>query len=393
MPNQTERKRFLQLVEKYISGTATNSEKAFLEEYYQQHESRPEWLDGLTNDQKISLSADLKDAIYARISRADSGKEEQTLIVYFRKHKVALTAAAMLVMILGTSFIYLFNRSSVHQQTPFQASTNRFKDDVVPGHDGAILTLADGKSIVLDSVHNGSLAIQGSAEVIKKDGQVVYNKINNPYEVTYNTVHTPNGRQYSLRLADGSKVWLNAASSITFPTSFSGSQRKVSVTGEVYFEVADNSRMPFVVQKDGLNVNVLGTHFNINSYDDENSINVTLLEGAVKVITPKGDNIIKPGQQARVIERGPVSVVNDVDMEEVMAWRNEVFKFKSIEIGSLMRQLARWYDVEVVYNKKVNDRFFIEVPRNTNLSDLLKALELTGRIKFKIEGKKIIVMP
>ena len=393
MLNQNEKNQFLQLVEKYVSGNATEQEKAFLEAYYQHHENKPDWLNELPEIEKDAIDASLRQVIFADISTRKPEPSKMGLVVYFKKYKVALSVAAMLIIVLGAGFFYTANQEKIVTEKQAQVDTNRFKNDVAPGRNGAVLTLADGSSIVLDSAQNGAIAVQGSTQILKKDGQIVYNKIGNNSAPAYNTISTPNGRQYNLLLADGSKVWLNATSSITFPTSFSGSERKVSVTGEVYFEVAHNSKMPFVVQKGDKRVTVLGTHFNINAYDDEQSMNVTLLEGAVKVTSPGIQKTIKPGQQARVSREGEMNVLNDVDTEEVMAWKNELFKFKSTDIGILMRQLARWYDVEIVYNKKVNDRFFVEIPRNTNLSDILKALELTGRVQFGIEGKKIIVMP
>jgi len=393
MLNEKEENQFLQLVEKYVSGDATEQEKAFLEAYYQHHENKPDWLNELNEAEKDALDASLREAIFAEISSQEPEPAKRGMLFYFNKYKVALSIAAMLIIVLGAGFFYSSNESSVVKEKLAQADTNRFKNDVAPGRNGAVLTLADGSSIVLDSAKNGALAIQGSTQIIKKDGQILYNKIGNNSAPAYNTISTPNGRQYNLLLADGSKVWLNATSSITFPTSFIGSERKVSVTGEVYFEVAHNSKMPFVVQKGDMSVTVLGTHFNINAYDDEQSMNVTLLEGAVKVNSHNSQKTIKPGQQARVSSEGAMNVLNDVDTEEVMAWKNELFKFKSTDIGILMRQLSRWYDVEVVYNKNVTDRFFVEIPRNTNLTDILKALELTGRVRFGIDGKKIIVMP
>ena len=392
MSNQTERDNFFHLVERYLSGNATDKEKAFLEEYYQQHENNPGLLEGLTTDEKNEMETSFKESIYAQISTSSFKKQNPGLTVFIGKYKVALSAAAVLIILLGAAFIFTLNQRSA-RPVKVQPINNALKHDVAPGHDGAILTLANGKPIVLDSAHNGSLAIQGSTEVIKKDGQIVYNKINNPSEITYNTVHTPNGRQYSLQLADGTNAWLNAASSITFPTSFSGKERIVSITGEVYFEVAHNTRMPFIVEKGDMKIKVLGTHFNVNSYEDENSNNITLLEGSVEVTNENTARTIKPGQQVRLNRQGSMSVVNNVDIEEVMAWKNEIFKFKGTGVEVLMRQLSRWYDVEVVFNRKVNDRFFVEIPRSSNLSDVLKTLELTGRIRFEIEGKKIIVAP
>ena len=297
MLNEKEKNQFLQLVEKYVSGDATEQEKAFLEDYYQHHENKPDWLNELTEAEKDAVDASLREAIFAEISFQKPEPAKRGMVAYFKKYKVALSVAAMLTIVLGAGFFYSSNDDKVVKEKLAQADTNRFKNDVAPGRNGAVLTLADGSSIVLDSAQNGALAIQGSTQIIKKDGQILYNKIDNNSAPTYNTISTPNGRQYNLLLADGSKVWLNATSSITFPTSFAGSERKVNVTGEVYFEVAHNSKMPFVVQKGNMSVTVLGTHFNINAYDDEQSMNVTLLEGAVKVNSHNSQKTIKPGQQ------------------------------------------------------------------------------------------------
>jgi len=224
MLNQNEKNQFLQLVEKYLSGNATEQERTFLEEYYQHHESQPDWLESLTEDEKEAIESNLTESIFAEISSINPVPEKRGWVVYFRKYRVALAAAAMLIIALGTAVFYNSNYTPIAKEKKAQASVGRFKNDVAPGRDGAILTLADGSSIVLDSAQNGALAIQGSTEIIKKDAQLVYNKIANPSAVTYNTISTPNGRQYNLLLADGSTVWLNATSSITFHTSFSGSE-------------------------------------------------------------------------------------------------------------------------------------------------------------------------
>ena len=302
-------------------------------------------------------------------------------------------AAAAVIFLLASASIWLLqNRTPKSEVAKITTQQKRFKNDVAPGQDGAILTLSNGKTIVLDNAHNGSLAQQGATEVIKMNGQIVYENQGKTSEVVYNTMTTPKGRQYSLVLADGSKVWLNASSSITFPTVFAGKERKVSITGEAYFEVAHNDQKPFIVQQGEMSVQVLGTHFNVNSYEDESSISVTLLEGSVKVTKGNATSLIKSGQQAK-LQKGDIKLVNNVDIDEIMAWKNGLFHFEGTDIGSLMRQLSRWYDLEVVYDKTVNDLFYAEIPRNTKLSDVLKALELTGRVHFSIEGNKVVVMP
>jgi ferric-dicitrate binding protein FerR (iron transport regulator) len=287
---------------------------------------------------------------------------------------------------------------------------------------------------VLDNAANGVVAQEGNAEVVKlKNGQLMYKTADGKLThasttLTYNTLSTPKGGEYKIVLPDGSQVWLNAESSITYPTAFDTKERKVQVTGEAYFEVAklvtvkDGKRVPFLVdiknRKTGGNlgqVQVLGTHFNINAYDDEKLVKTTLLEGKVKIVkrqsVPQGGSnrqpandysaVLKPGEQAVLASNSRFTIddsrliVNDhVDVNAVMAWKNGVFHFENADIQTVMRQLSRWYDVEVVYKRDIekDDPLFFEVKRNTNLSDVLKVLNLAGGAKFSIEDKKIIVL-
>ena len=197
-----------------------------------------------------------------------------------------------------------------------------------------------------------------------------------------------------MTLPDGTQVWLNAASSIRYPTAFTGSARKVELAGEAYFEVAQNAKMPFIVQVQHAEVHVLGTHFDVMAYKEEEMLKATLLEGSIRFTSGSNSNILKPGQQSRLMPDGRVSVENDVNLDEVVAWKNGVFHFESAGIESVMRQLSRWYDVEVVYQRPPGSgSFHADMPKNTNLSMALKALELTGKVHFQIEGKKVIVLP
>jgi ferric-dicitrate binding protein FerR (iron transport regulator) len=277
-----------------------------------------------------------------------------------------------------------------------KAETNhqRFKNDVSPGGDKATLILADGSTIVLDETQNGTIAQQGNSKIIKLDGKLSYDPTNkNSREIVYNTISTPKGGQYQLELPDGSQVWLNATSSIHFPTSFTGTERRIEITGEAYFEIAKNPNMPFIVTVSNSEVQVLGTHFNINAYNDEDNVKTTLLEGSVRFVNDSSVNILKPGQQAQLTKEGTTKVVSDVNVDNVVAWKNGLFDFENASIETVMRQLSRWYDVEIEYKGKTDDLFIAEMRRNIKLSDALKALELTGKVKFDIQDKKIIVMP
>lgn len=303
--------------------------------------------------------------------------------------------AAVIVLLLGTGVFFLLknNQSATDTTGPVAQVTAK---DIQPGKDGAILTLDDGSTVVLDSMGNGLVTMQNGTKVMMKNGQLVYDAGQSPAtEVGYNTIATPKGRQFQLVLPDGSKVWLNAASSIRYPTVFTGTQRKVEITGEAYFEVARNEALPFIVSiNKETEVQVLGTHFNINSYDNEESINTTLLEGSVRVKNKGGDMILKPGQQAKVSGNEKMRLMNGVDIEKVMAWKNGVFNFEDASLQEVMRQLERWYDIDVVYEKNIPKlEFFGKMGKDLPLSAVLRGLEKSN-VHFRVEdGKRLVVLP
>jgi ferric-dicitrate binding protein FerR (iron transport regulator) len=349
---------------------------------------RKQFSDDHQNGISRDVSEKLLKAIHEKINAAPA--KSKTPAISLRKIAIA---ASFTGLILIATFL-LINKTGTNEVAKAQANEHRFKDDVSPGGDKAVLTLADGSNIVLDEAQNGTLAQQGNAKIIKLDGKLSYDLTNNdPKEVVYNTISTPKGGQYQLELPDGSRVWLNASSSIHFPTSFTEKERRVEITGEAYFEVAKNLVKPFIVGVNNSEVQVVGTHFNINSYNDEEDVKTTLLEGAVRFVNGATTSMLKPGQQSRLAKNGSIKVESDVDVEKVVAWKNGLFDFENAGIETVMRQLSRWYDVEVEYNGKPDDLFIAEMHRNIKLSDALKALELTGKVRFDIEGKKIIVMP
>jgi transmembrane sensor len=374
-----------QLAERVALGIATDKEIQLYDQVYNAFLSKTEleWDEELYGN-KQALQAEIRRSIHEKAGITNNHRK----INWIRW----AAAAAVVGVIAATSFLLNSSKSSIPVAKKLETQNERFKNDVAPGQNGAVLTLSNGKTIVLDSAGNGALAEENGTEIHKKDGQITYTGQAGKAETLYNTMTTPRGRQFKLVLADGSNVWLNAESSITYPTVFTGKERKVSITGEAYFEIAHNAAMPFVVEKGEMRVHVLGTHFNINSYEDESSINVTLLEGSLEVSKNNLSRLVKPGQQAQ-LQTGGIHLVDDADIAKVMAWKNGFFDFGGTDVGALMRQLARWYDVEVVYDRKINDLFFATIPRNTNLSDVLKALELTGKVKFEIAGRTIRVKP
>jgi len=290
-------------------------------------------------------------------------------------------AAAAVLLLAG---IYFWN-----QQKPLikQTAVAELVNDVKPGTNKAILTLGDGSTVTLDSTGNKVIG-QG---IHQTGGQLEYG---DQAAVSFNTLTTPKGGQFQITLADGTKIWLNAASSLRYPTAFVGGTRKVEVTGEAYFEVAKNAAMPFVVQINPQTaVEVLGTSFNINAYTNEASIKTTLLEGAIGIRSHEQFRLLSPGQQAQVNSQGEISLVEKADLDEALAWKHDIFYFRNADLQTVMRQLERWYDVEISYSGKIPARRFQgEIQRNLNLSDVLEGLKNT-EINFSIEGRKIIVQP
>lgn len=306
--------------------------------------------------------------------------------------------AAALALIIGTVVYFYQTQSTLQKQARDLA-----QQTIKPGTNKAVLTLANGSVIELDNQANGQVAQQAGISITKTaDGQLVYD-MSQPSDQSektdqpvINTISTPKGGQYQITLPDGTKVWLNAASSLKYPAIFSQQERRVELTGEAYFEVAHNKSKPFTVQtvSNGVNqeIQVLGTHFNINAYDDEASSRTTLLEGSVRVSllsAQKAVEVLKPGQQA-VLDNNKIKVA-EVDTEEVIAWKSGFFQFNEADLRSITRQLSRWYNIEVVFEgKPSNDLFHFKISKNLSLSQVLKIFEANG-INFKIEGRKLIV--
>lgn len=306
---------------------------------------------------------------------------------YFKKIAVA---AIMIGVLLSTYFVYTAN--SVDQKGLADTNLKPSNDIAPPTQSRATLKLADGTTVYLDSSFNGTLATQGGVEISRNEGgEIIYSGAAVD-AISMNTLSLPKGsKPIRLVLSDGSLVWLNAASSITYPTAFVGQERKVSMMGEAYFEVSENKAMPFFVEHNQLLIKVLGTHFNVNTYDNEASNKVTLLSGLVDVGNGKITKQLVPGQQASV-SKTVLSVNESIDTDEVLAWKNGQFYFGGSDIRSIMKQIERYYDVEVEFRDEVPYQFVAKISRDVNVSAFLEKLELTNLIHFKIEGKKIIVM-
>lgn len=383
------------LIEKYLSGNITAEEQLQLDEWY---EILPQQEDTVVPDRSdlAAMRARLETRILDSIR---NNKEAAAVKPFFRRNFLYMAAAILVILFSVGGYLYFF---STKQQHPHLANTTvpPVNNDIEPGGNKALLTLSDGTSIVLDTAINGTVSQQGNIKVLKLDnGLLRYNQqlTNATIAATpvFNTISTPRGGQYQVTLSDGTRVWLNAASSLHFPVAFTGSERTVEVTGEAYFEVAHDKEKPFRVASRGTMVEVLGTHFNINAYADETAVKTTLLQGKVKVTgTATVDTKhLLPGQQSVLDKKGRITLRQQVDTEETTAWMHGHFQFKSADLKTVLRQVARWYDVEIIYNGAVDIHFTGQLPRSEKASAIFEKLEMTGAVHFKIENRKIIVSP
>ncbi len=304
-----------------------------------------------------------------------------------------VAAAVILLLLCGGAYL-LLTKNRGHEiaagpAKPLPAT------DVPPGSNKAVLTLANGSTIVLDNAGKGLLAQQGATAVNKTaEGQLAYNTATAGNEaVGYNVVSTPRGGEYQVVLPDGSRVWLNAASSLRFPTAFSGTERSVELTGEAYFEIARNREKPFYVKLHNMQVQVLGTHFNVMGYDDEGAIKTSLLEGSVKVSQADSQVVLQPSQQASLDkEHGQLAVDKNAGIEKAVAWKDGLFIFENDDIKTIMRQLSRWYDVKVEYTGAGDEHYYTgQIYRQVPISQVLHMLQLVGGVSFSIAGNTITV--
>ena len=384
----------LELLKKHKEGTASKEEVEFLHAYYDLFDAKEDVLAAMNS---ADITA-LKQSIRAGIDEQIAATEPAVVRSINTRYKW-LAAASILLLFSIATFVFISRKpanetASVKNESTVAPAVN----DIAPGTNQAVLTLADGTVIALDDKANGVISEQQGA-VVKKaaDGHVLYAS-NEKDAAVINTISTPNGGQYRLTLADGTNVWLNAASSITFPTAFTSATREVKITGEAYFEVAKDKQHPFKVISENQVIEVLGTHFNVNTYNDEPAEKTTLLEGSVKVSRNSKDNketatkILVPGQQS-LLHRSKASIrVQSADTEEAVAWKNGYFKFDRVDIQTIMRQVARWYNVEIEYRGGISDDVFVgKIARSENVSGVLRILALS-KIKTAVEGRKIIVI-
>lgn len=381
--------RIKELVIKHLDAGLDAAEQQELDAWMGQSnrnkEAVQEFLEAKSLQNGIGDLFTTKERIWQKL--AQTIDEKKVIRMRLRKWQWAAAAAIIIGVVLTGYFILPEN--SNHDNASTQADTEHLQNNIKPGSYKAKLVLADGTEIVLDSAMLGKLAQQGNAVVVNRDGKLVYIPGSSGSEVIYNTVMTARGETYSLVLADNSKVWLNAASSIKFPVSFTGNERRVEISGEAYFEVAKDASKKFIVSANGITTEVFGTQFNVNAYSNESAKRITLLEGNIQV----NKNNVQPGQQAVVKDNGLLEINSNPDIEEVMAWKNGEFQFgEKTDITTAMRQIERWYDIEVEYKGVFRSHIGGSISRNASLSNILKMLEKTGVVRFEIQGKKIVVI-
>ncbi|WP_316843987.1 FecR family protein [Pedobacter psychrodurus] len=369
-----------ELLEKYRSGMLSPEEMAILDTWYLRTAAQEDLI-----IEEAGFEDNL-DRVWDRLSVNHSQPVKRKLLSFPR-----LAAAAILLVLCSFGLYFYLNRTKVDNQ--IASSDKHFKNDIRPGGNRALLTLGDGSEIVLDDASNGQLAIQSGVRITKTaEGRLLYSVADTHSSglPTFNTISTPKGGAYQIELPDGTRVWLNAGSSLKFPANFPSSERKVDLQGEAYFEVAKNALKPFKVECNRQEITVLGTHFNVNAYANEKQIKTTLFEGAVR-LNAKGavSRALKPGEEA-AFSSGKF-LISRTNGEESIAWKKGIFQFEDADIATIMRQLERWYNVEVEYRGNISeDTFRGKISRNVNLSQVLEILEVGG-VKFDIEGKKIIV--
>ena len=379
-----ENHRYNELAEKWLKGTITEKEvKEFSDWYDTDNES-------LDIPQEFAGSEEqLRKRIFSRIKRR---QRQSGRIVYLTRNPLVKLAVASAVIVISTASLLYISSHQVSTVENKSVAAATSPGTIVPGGNKAVLILDDGSEVVLDGAVKGTIAENSDSKVVKlEDGQLACSGTNNPSRaVTYNTLSTPRGGQYSITLVDGTKVWLNSSSSLRFPTYFMESERIVELSGEAYFEVATNRDKPFKVKVSDVEVKVLGTHFNIMAYKDEKAIKTTLLEGSVAVSNFTETVSLTPGQQAQIAGNG-IGIIKNADTDQAIAWKNGFFNFDGSDIETTMRQIARWYDVEVIYEGKTTEHFNGTILRNASIEKVLKMLAFTGVVTFSTEGRKIFV--
>lgn len=398
MVNPQSKRKLIRLARKVLNGQATPEEKAFLRQYYDYFDKNEVEVWELSSEEKDVLEDRMLHNVFEEADRVEMARGTRYL-----KNRTLRVAAlvAVLIGLAGTFYIFYYDAG---RNTQTDLTGTIAETDVPPGGNKAVLTLANGTQMILDSLSNGNLATQGNSSVIKlSNGHMAYrNRYGDPGQagnspdqaqsVVYNTLSTPRSGNYELTLPDGTRVWLNSSSAITFPTTFAEKERRVRLEGEAYFEVSKNHSRPFVVETNDIEIRDIGTHFDVMAYADEPATRATLVEGAIEVVKGAFSVLLKPGEQSIIAnEANSRIVVAPADTNAAVAWKNGYFSFNHTSIYEIMRQVSRWYDVDVNYGDSLGVSLNGHISRRVPASEVFKILELTGDLNFSIKGKVVTV--
>lgn len=376
------KEEYLDLYERSLKGDCSPDELELLQQYE----------DDFCFSDEAETDEAIQEKIYNRLSASISREEKVKRLFPWK----AVAAAAAILLVMASGFLYLNGRLS-HRNRPVAAVPRTLQHNIAPGGNKATLILGDGTKVDLNKATEGKIAAQGNTMVNKSgNGQLVYqlaDQTPSSSTTVFNTLAIPRGGQYNLTLPDGSRIWMNAASRLRFPTEFTGKERIVELEGEAYFEVAHNQRQPFIVKVKGMQVEVLGTQFNVMAYADEACITTTLLDGKVKLHSNLTQEVIlKPGQQG-VFTGNNNFKVNKADIEQAMSWKNGYFVFNDEDLTSIMRKISRWYNVDIAYSSGTKKLSFMgSISRFKNVTEVLNMLALTGTVQFKVDAEKITVI-
>ncbi len=368
------------LARKWQEGTIVLEEKREFEEWYHSFDDS---LIELEEDEDITL---IKERIFNAVEKEVGASKSKKS--FFKRSFFRFAAAILVFSIpIGWYLHYVLLKERPMELTSLQ--------DIEPGEQKAVLILSDGSRVELDGNSKEQVMTVEGAEIERKEGQLVYAATKGEKHAVplHHTIQIPKGGIYELSLPDGTKVWLNAASSLRYPVEFTEKSREVELTGEAYFEVAKDKKRPFIVKSNKLTVEVLGTHFNMNAYEDEREIKTSLFEGKVKLIQANNSVVLQPMQEATVNLSSDKLQVDPIDSQDAISWKNGDFVFNDELITSVMKKISRWYDVEVVYSGNVpHTRYVGKISRSENVSEVLKMLSLTKTIHFQVEGRRVTVM-
>jgi transmembrane sensor len=383
--------RIAYLIAGYVQQTLSPEEHDELDRWVEESDENALLFEELTDEENIE--AGLNQMRQGHTSEAYRKIKEKLPFKKEKKSRTIWPYAIAASLLLAVAALYFF-RPPVEDDNNGKTNTAQSNKDILPGSDRAVLTLSDGRTIILDEQGMGGLAKEGGIQLLKLDsGQLAYSGSDVTIATKFNTLSTPRGGQYLVTLSDGTRVWLNAESSLRYPVVFTDQDRVVELQGEAYFEVAHDESHPFHVKTKNQDITVLGTRFNVNAYGDEDVVRTTLLQGKIRLTTPTEAKIVQPGEQFITTTSGAIEKQKLVDVEGEIAWKEGWFHFRHAPIEEILKQVSRWYDADIIYRGKVTDHFNADMARDLPVSRLLKILEKTGKVHFDIEGKKIIVTP